>query len=39
MSSGVPSEIKVPALGESIREATVTKWLKVVGDLVKAEFK
>lgn len=37
MSSGVPSEIKVPALGESIREATVTKWLKVVGDLVKAD--
>jgi 2-oxoglutarate dehydrogenase E2 component (dihydrolipoamide succinyltransferase) len=37
MSSGVPSEIKVPALGESIREATVTKWLKAVGDLVKAD--
>lgn len=37
MSSGVLSEIKVPALGESIREATVTKWLKVVGDLVKAD--
>lgn len=37
MSSDVPSEIKVPALGESIREATVTKWLRVVGDLVKAD--
>jgi 2-oxoglutarate dehydrogenase E2 component (dihydrolipoamide succinyltransferase) len=37
MSSGVLSEIKVPALGESIREATVTKWLKAVGDPVKAD--
>ena len=37
MSSGVPIAIKVPALGESIREAAVTKWLKAVGDLVKAD--
>lgn len=35
--SGGPSEIKVPSLGESIREATVTRWLKSVGDLVKAD--
>lgn len=31
------SEIKVPALGESIREATVARWLKSVGDYVKAD--
>jgi 2-oxoglutarate dehydrogenase E2 component (dihydrolipoamide succinyltransferase) len=28
------TEIKVPALGESITEATVAKWLKEVGDAV-----
>ena len=28
------TEIKVPALGESITEATVIKWFKAVGDLV-----
>jgi len=27
-------EIKVPVLGESVTEATVTKWLKAVGDAV-----
>jgi len=37
MSLGELSEIKVPALGESIREATVTQWLKSVGDLVKVD--
>lgn len=37
MSSGGRSEIKVPALGESIQEATVARWLKSVGDLVKMD--
>src|ERR1044071_6395374 len=27
-------EIKVPALGESVTEATVAKWMKKVGDAV-----
>jgi 2-oxoglutarate dehydrogenase E2 component (dihydrolipoamide succinyltransferase) len=31
------TEIKVPALGESITEATVAKWLKKVGDAIKAD--
>ncbi len=30
-------EIKVPTLGESVTEATVAKWLKKVGDAVKAD--
>ena len=30
-------KIIVPTLGESITEATVTKWLKKAGDLVKAD--
>ncbi len=30
-------KIKVPVLGESITEATVSKWLKKKGDLVKAD--
>lgn len=29
--------LKVPALGESVSEATVLKWLKKVGDSVKAD--
>jgi len=37
MSSGDLSEIKVPALGESIREATVSRWLKSAGDVVKVD--
>jgi len=37
MSSGPISEIKVPSLGESIREATVARWLKAAGDSVKAD--
>lgn len=37
MSSGLISEIKVPPLGESVREATVAKWLKSEGDTVKAD--
>ncbi|HZB89936.1 MAG TPA: biotin/lipoyl-containing protein, partial [Stellaceae bacterium] len=28
------TEIKVPALGESVNEATVARWLKQVGDAV-----
>ena len=28
------TEIKVPVLGESVTEATVTKWFKAVGDAV-----
>ncbi len=31
------SEIKVPALGESIAEATVAKWFKKVGDAVEMD--
>ncbi|MGH2408763.1 MAG: 2-oxoglutarate dehydrogenase complex dihydrolipoyllysine-residue succinyltransferase [Chloroflexota bacterium] len=30
----MPAEIRVPALGESVVEATVGKWLKQVGDAV-----
>lgn len=30
-------EIKVPSLGESIREATVSKWTKSIGDFVKGD--
>lgn len=37
MSAGGSSEIKVPALGESIKEATVARWLKSVGDTVKTD--
>ncbi|WP_404381615.1 2-oxoglutarate dehydrogenase complex dihydrolipoyllysine-residue succinyltransferase [Caenispirillum salinarum] len=31
------TEIKVPALGESVTEATVAKWFKQVGDSVNAD--
>src|SRR5438552_17546828 len=30
----MPTEIKVPSLGESVTEATVAKWLKRPGDAV-----
>ncbi|HYM29760.1 MAG TPA: biotin/lipoyl-containing protein, partial [Candidatus Cybelea sp.] len=30
-------EIRVPALGESVTEATVAKWFKQVGDQVAAD--
>src|SRR3954464_977613 len=30
-------QIVVPALGESVTEATVSKWIKKVGDTVKAD--
>jgi 2-oxoglutarate dehydrogenase E2 component (dihydrolipoamide succinyltransferase) len=31
------TQIKVPTLGESVTEATVAKWFKSVGDVVKAD--
>ena len=31
------TEITVPVLGESVSEATVAKWMKAVGDAVKAD--
>ncbi|MBK8210763.1 MAG: 2-oxoglutarate dehydrogenase complex dihydrolipoyllysine-residue succinyltransferase [Rhodospirillales bacterium] len=31
------TEIKVPALGESVSEATVAKWMKAVGDIVAVD--
>ena len=31
------TQITVPALGESVSEATVAKWMKAVGDAVKAD--
>src|SRR5436190_5608188 len=31
------TEIVVPALGESVKEATVAKWLKKVGDAVAVD--
>ncbi len=31
------TEIKVPTLGESVTEATVSKWMKAVGDAVAAD--
>ena len=33
----MPSEIRVPALGESVSEATVGRWFKAPGDSVKAD--
>ena len=30
-------EIKVPALGESVTEATIAKWFKAVGDAVAVD--
>ena len=29
--------LKLPKMGESIAEATITKWLKEVGDIVEAD--
>ena len=34
---GTPTELLVPALGESVSEATVAQWLKQVGDAVAAD--
>ena len=33
----MPKDLVVPMLGESVTEATVSKWLKQVGDSVKAD--
>ncbi|MBY0420734.1 MAG: dihydrolipoamide succinyltransferase, partial [Parvularculaceae bacterium] len=33
----MPSEIRVPTLGESVTEATIGRWLKKVGDAVRAD--
>jgi hypothetical protein len=30
-------ELKLPAMGESIAEATITNWLKQVGDFIDAD--
>ena len=30
-------EIKVPAMGESVTEATISKWFKKEGDVVKRD--
>src|SRR5207248_7679637 len=36
-SSGSSAPITMPALGESVTEGTVTRWLKQVGDSVEAD--
>jgi pyruvate dehydrogenase E2 component (dihydrolipoamide acetyltransferase) len=36
-SSGDSTAVKMPALGESVTEGTVTRWLKAVGDSVEAD--
>jgi len=36
-SSGLITPVVLPALGESVTEGTVTRWLKVVGDTVAAD--
>src|ERR1700746_477607 len=33
----MPSEIRVPALGDSVSEATVGRWFKAAGAAVKAD--
>ena len=33
----MPTEIKVPVLGESVVEATVSRWIKQKGELVAAD--
>src|SRR5450830_376952 len=35
--SPVGAEVKLPALGESVTEGTVTRWLKAVGDTVEVD--
>ena len=37
VSSSDAVEVKMPALGESVTEGTVTTWLKAVGDTVEAD--
>jgi pyruvate dehydrogenase E2 component (dihydrolipoyllysine-residue acetyltransferase) len=36
-STGTATPVKLPALGESVTEGTVTRWLKQVGDKVEAD--
>src|SRR5437764_717192 len=36
-SAGQGTVVKMPALGESVTEGTVTRWLKSVGDSVEAD--
>ena len=36
-TSGSTVDVVLPALGESVAEGTVTRWLKAVGDTVKAD--
>ncbi|MFP3462900.1 biotin/lipoyl-containing protein, partial [Arthrobacter globiformis] len=36
-SSGEGHEVTLPALGESVTEGTVTRWLKAVGDTVEVD--
>jgi len=38
-ATGAPvgAEVKLPALGESVTEGTVTRWLKAVGDAVEVD--
>jgi 2-oxoglutarate dehydrogenase E2 component (dihydrolipoamide succinyltransferase) len=36
-SGGGATSVKMPALGESVTEGTVTRWLKQVGDQVEAD--
>ena len=36
-AAGAASEVTLPALGESVTEGTVTRWLKQVGDAVAAD--
>ncbi|WP_433609447.1 2-oxoglutarate dehydrogenase, E2 component, dihydrolipoamide succinyltransferase [Dactylosporangium sp. CA-139114] len=36
-SGGEGTSVKMPALGESVTEGTVTRWLKQVGDSVEAD--
>ena len=33
----MPTSVTMPALGESVTEGTVTRWLKAVGDEVAAD--
>ncbi|BEL09161.1 2-oxoglutarate dehydrogenase, E2 component, dihydrolipoamide succinyltransferase [Actinoplanes sichuanensis] len=36
-AGGEGTEVKLPALGESVTEGTITRWLKAVGDTVEAD--
>jgi pyruvate dehydrogenase E2 component (dihydrolipoamide acetyltransferase) len=36
-ASGPSTDLRMPALGESVTEGTVTRWLKAVGDSIEAD--